>query len=256
MSFKLKIDPVKVDREFKMIDKSIIKEEFNPMVTRLEDLGIDEKNVLIEPSICIPSHQIFLFAHSHEMVKKKEYPLTTHIPCFHCTETFTTKPLGIPIRYIHSYIKESFVSEKDSSNITFTRDLYTEKEKQTVRDRGQTIINRDFYYADGNFCSFPCMISYLEFRSRNSYYKESYMLLKKMYFSLYKTHIQWTPAPDIRLLKKFGGHLSINEFRSEEGRKYKLSVNVEYPKFLDTDQPSLVVPCSLLYQYHGTKMNT
>ena len=51
MNFVLHIDPVKVDREFKTMERSISSSSFNPMVTKLEDLGIHEKSDIIEPDI-------------------------------------------------------------------------------------------------------------------------------------------------------------------------------------------------------------
>ena len=88
MTFVLNIDPVHVDREFKTMEKTITQNRFNPMVTRLEDLGIDEKQAVFEPDYTIDKKHFFVPL--KEYITSKTLPLTTQIACLHCTEPFMT----------------------------------------------------------------------------------------------------------------------------------------------------------------------
>ena len=116
-----------------------------------------------------------------------------------------------------------------------------------------TIVEKDYYDVDGNFCSFPCMIAYYKANQKRNEYKNSQAMIKKMHQILYGKPLVWRCAPDIRLLKKFGGHLSIEEFRSEEGSCYveNIGMNRPKPKIISKLQP--FVPIARLFNYHGTK---
>ena len=249
--FVLNIDPVHVDKEFKIMDKTMEKETFNPMVTRLEDLGIDEKQIIVEPDVSCPSSHFYLFYTLKDFTEKKSLPATSPYPCFHCTEPFTTQPLGIPMEFISSYYETTSSSEKDGSTVVFKKDISSKKAMEHAKLHKLQIVLRDYFRVDGNFCSYPCMIAYTKYHPSARYSNIGY-LLKRMHYLMYNKPLQWVSAPDIRLLKKYGGPLTTEEFRSSEGRKYTRTLNYNHP-VLD-EHVSLCVPSSLAFQYSGDKL--
>jgi hypothetical protein len=74
-----------------------------------------------------------------------------------------------------------------------------------------------FYATDGFFCSINCILSFVisEQQRNNSLYFESEKLLYKMRFDMTGRNDRIIPAPHWRLLKKFGGDLTIKTFREK-----------------------------------------
>lgn len=241
--FTLHIDPVKVDREHKVLERSQLYGAFNPMVTKLEDLGIDSKQNTEQQSFLYGNKDMgYFYTQCKEYATNKELPATTSIPCFYCTEPFYTQPLGIPISFT-----PSFCVGNDGVQTV----LHNETEKQRAIKNGMTIYHRDYYEVDGNFCSFPCMLSYL--KHNKGPYTESLSLLKQMHYELFRSSMVSRWAPDIRLLKKFGGHLTIQEWRSDEGQKYVSVVTLNRPTFSEPSQTPKLVPVTKMYRYNGQK---
>ena len=253
-TFVLRIDPVKVDREFKMMERGHGFHTFNPMVTKLEDLGISDEK--ISDTIFTSHHGMNFVTYYPEYVNAKDYPPTTPLPCFYCTESFNSKPIGIPLRFIPSYYKMNMISRTEQqSSIPLDIIIHTKRDMKEAEKRGETIIYRDYFETEGNFCSFPCMLSFLSQHPKDTH-QSLYPLIKQMYYAIHGNDVVFSNemAPDIRMLKKFGGHLTISEFRSSEGRKYKRTPNFAFPVFSDTERPPLCVPSARLFQYYGTKL--
>ncbi len=140
---------------------------------------------------------------------KKEWDTCSDLACFYCTEKFQTMPVGIPLRHI----------------------------------RGK-------YYCKDNFCSFNCAAAYIfsGFDTRYHFKKwEYYSLLcllakeinEKIVTENYEKNkkiIYVKLAEDRNLLKKFGGPLTIEEFRKQFNfmdKKYSLlypPVSCMYPQ--------------------------
>lgn len=74
-------------------------------------------------------------------------------------------------------------------------------------------IYNDTYYVFGSFCSFNCAASY---NINLDDYKiwERLSLLKSLYLKIFKEEKEITPSPPRNTLEIFGGHLSIEAFRS------------------------------------------
>jgi hypothetical protein len=140
---------------------------------------------------------------------KKEWESCSDIACFYCTEKFQTMPVGIPVRHI----------------------------------RGK-------FYCRDNFCSFNCAASYIF-----SGFDTKYHFKKWEYYSLLcllakeinekidvengnnsKKIIYVKLAENRNLLKKFGGPMTIEEFRKQFNfldKKYSLlypPVSCMYPQ--------------------------
>lgn len=140
---------------------------------------------------------------------KKEWETSTDIACFYCTEKFQTMPIGIPVRYV----------------------------------RGK-------FFCRDNFCSTNCAAAYIfsGFDTRYHFKKwEYYSLLCLMAKQLNelidsengindKKIIYVKLAEDRNLLKKFGGPMTIEEFRKQFyflDKKYSLlypPVSCMYPQ--------------------------
>lgn len=74
------------------------------------------------------------------------------------------------------------------------------------------IIKEEFYY-DDMFCSYKCCLAWIEDNYKDPKYKYSKSILYNELFSKNIKHI--VKANHWRTLKKFGGFLSIEDFRGE-----------------------------------------
>lgn len=114
----------------------------------------------------------------------------TGISCWWCCHEFDTVPWGMPLRY-----------------------------KDTIKKFSVT----------GCFCSAACMLAWY-YSSKYKAKLEVYSLIKHMYTKLTGASLQdkITPAPPRECLRKFGGELSIDEFRNatHNMKAYKM---IEYP---------------------------
>jgi hypothetical protein len=142
----------------------------------------------------------------------------TNCLCFWCKHSFKTFPIGCPIKYINNRIEKYYISQ-------ITKDKYYMKENITknklekilqIKQDNITVtsVESDYYLTDGIFCSFNCILAFINDQSFDNFYSESKMLLHTMYKTIVGKEIKKiTPAPHWRLLKVFGGTFSIEEFR-------------------------------------------
>ena len=70
--------------------------------------------------------------------------------------------------------------------------------------------NNNIFYVNHWFCSLNCAVAY-NIKMNDDLIFERYSLLKYMY-NIYK---EINPAPDYRILKKYGGNLTIEEYREK-----------------------------------------
>jgi len=79
----------------------------------------------------------------------------------------------------------------------------------------------DKFYVLGCFCSFNCALSY---NLNLNDYKiwERISLLNKMYYMTFGKYDIIKPAPSREILEKFGGSISIEEFRKSLLKEYRL----------------------------------
>jgi hypothetical protein len=69
------------------------------------------------------------------------------------------------------------------------------------------------YTTDGIFCSFNCCLAHINNNPHNKMYEYSNVLLHQIYFKLFGQDNTIKPASEWRLLEKYGGPLTIEEFR-------------------------------------------
>ena len=125
-------------------------------------------------------------------------PEHTDIRCMHDHHTFTTSPIGLPIRYIKHR------PDKIALGNDFDTDIFS-------HSRGGT---NDYFLTSGVFCSFPCCLAFLKDHANDPLFKNSKSLLYSLYFKLFSIEMQAKAAPSWKTLKVYGGQLSIEEFRA------------------------------------------
>ena len=127
----------------------------------------------------------------YEANKTKQLPSSTNIVCFWCTESFNCKPVGLPFKY-----------------------------------------ENNIFYIDGCFCSPECAAAYNFDISNNTDIWDRYSLLNLLYIKMLgNKKINIKLAPPRRTLKKFGGILSIGEFRKFNDNYYK-QYDIIYPPMI------------------------
>ena len=141
--------------------------------------------------------------------------------CFWCRHSFNTTPIGCPIKYISTNVVKSYYSEISKDTYTIKENVSKMKKKiisDTVDSTKYSLdINeKEYYETDGIFCSFNCCKAYIKDNKHNILYENSENLLVKLYNDIHKCpdpNIVINAAPSWRLLREYGGHLSIQQFR-------------------------------------------
>ncbi len=154
--------------------------------------------------------------------------------CYWCRYTFDSEAIGCPIRYISTKAIKNYYSEvsKDfytiKENITNHQTKMIEKQacfvftpinKDNKKDSKNTTTiktnKKEYYVTDGVFCSFNCCKAFIkDNKGHNNIYEHSDFLLSKLYYDMYNVkNVNINPAPHWRLLKEYGGHMTINMFR-------------------------------------------
>jgi len=150
--------------------------------------------------------------HYITMVDYKSGEPNTGTCCFWCRHAFDHIAIGCPLRYVSSDVYKECTSE-------ITKEKYTIFQKITPKTReklGETFssVKKEYYVTDGIFCSFNCCLAFIRDKCPSPEYGGSETLLKKMYvrcFSVGSPEI--TAAPSWRLLREYGGFMTIDEFR-------------------------------------------
>jgi hypothetical protein len=179
--------------------------------TKISELSVDKENDIV--SFLDESKKLHKCNVSMiDFNSKKELSFSNY-SCFWCRHPFDTSAIGCPISYETNTAVKKYMSE-------ISKDVYTIKEnitKNRIIEAAKeiNILNRNYYITDGIFCSFNCVMAFIEDNKFNRLYDNSIMLLTKMYNEIMNTKmISINPAPHWRLLSNYGGIMNINEFRS------------------------------------------
>ena len=133
-------------------------------------------------------------------------PERTDLMCGHDHHTFSTSPIGIPIKYVQKKV---------------------DKEQPTD---DKIVGTNDYFLTYGVFCSFPCCLAFLNERKGDFFFRNSKSLLYSLYYKLYKTELDVKPAPSWQCLKTHGGNLTIEEFRKSFcACNYVITENIKRP---------------------------
>lgn len=143
--------------------------------------------------------------------------------CFWCRNPFETTPIGCPVKYIpnvvikkyYSHITKDYYTIREDVTVDKFEELMAETHKNTDESIQFQFIKNDYYEVDGVFCSFNCCLAYILDNRHNPLYMYSSQLLHDIYTRYYETNTSYTiqPAPHWRLLKTYGGKMTIEEFR-------------------------------------------
>jgi hypothetical protein len=124
------------------------------------------------------------------------------LSCYWCRHHFNH-------HYIECPVDVSTVKKEKSYYSFVNKNSYTIHEPIT----GEHVPN-EIYITDGYFCSFNCCLAFIHDNQHNVYYKKSLVLLNQYYYKLYNVKMNVIPAPHWRLLKDYGGYMTIEEFRT------------------------------------------
>ena len=164
------------------------------------------------------------------ILTKEDMPINTSIFCFWCRHSFSYRPIGCPIDYVPHRITKRYYSE-------ITKDDYILRENMTpdqvnlmkmtdnnTLDSNYELQDRNYYLMDGLFCSFNCVLAFIQNQvTTNPLYLQSENFLRKIYYDVFGyDSLPLLPAPSWRLLKTYGGHMTIDEFRKNF---YKVEYN-------------------------------
>ena len=168
------------------IDDAYLESEAQHSLANQNNTEIDSTSILNDdryhPNLemtynsYLTTHLNFNKQHDH-VAGVSEWPSSSPYACFNCQEMFNGPPVRLP---------KSF----DEKNVIF---------------KGMT----------GNWCSVACLRRYI--MDRHDYnYKQQLLLISAMCIHLYHIEPRHTaPAPPVECLKKFGGPMSIEEYRQE-----------------------------------------
>ncbi|AHC54868.1 putative zinc finger DNA-binding protein [Tunisvirus fontaine2] len=144
-------------------------------------------------------------------------PIHTDVPCFWCREKFDNSPIGLPLRFV-KHRESGILAERMNEHLK----LYN-----LPTDHGN-----EHFETEGIFCSFGCCKAYMldEMPKKPEWYRKSPGLLTILYLKLEGKLSKIEPAPSWKVLKKWGGKLSIEEFRANPKlKRYEISPNTKRP---------------------------
>jgi hypothetical protein len=134
-----------------------------------------------------------------DYIKYGSLPNRTDLSCWHDHHPFSTSPIGCPIRFVDQALEKHQI---DTHYIT-----------TTTPNQPPRINTNCYYLTMGIFCSFPCVLAFINSHKNESLYKDSKSLLYSLYYKLYATEMKIKPANDWQCLKNYGGNMTIEEFR-------------------------------------------
>lgn len=209
-TFVLKdIDPTEVDKKYGISVAPNLQQTHIPKnVTAIEQLYPVQKQSFFIPFIDDNRK------HCVTMIDSITKKCIQSYYCYWCRHSFSTVPIGCPVRYVNNKIIQMHISEITKEKYYIVHQV-TENAKIDQLSNSK-IIKNNYYETDGCFCSFNCCLAYITENIHNSLYINSKGLLMKMYSEIFETNklVKIFPAPSWRLLKEYGGFMDITEFRN------------------------------------------
>jgi hypothetical protein len=212
----------------KGIQPDILDEKYNFMKINNDLLNLENKTRLMDIQNKHPyenNHFSFLdeskkdhqcIVTMKKFISQEALPVSTFIHCFWCRHNFSYKPIGCPIEYIPHRMIKKYHSEI-SKDMYILRENITENQLKEYKSEDASQIQiqqRNYYLMDGLFCSFNCCLAFIKENHFEPMYHNSENYLKKIYYDIFGDDAsKLVPAPSWRLLKNYGGHIPIDEFR-------------------------------------------
>lgn len=224
-TFMLKnIDPHAIKLQYGLLIVSNLQkgqaDEDPSRVTRIENvITVEERGVSFLDE---NKKELKCVATMLDWVSKNNLPTHTDLHCFWDRHPFSSCPIGCPVSYINPVIEKSYTSQITKDKYYMRENVTTEKmmELDSASSSSSSVEIRTFpngyYLTDGVFCSFNCMLAFIQSKYHDPFYSNSFSLMHGMYEHFVGKKMNQhkiLPAPDWRLLKSYGGVLSIEEFR-------------------------------------------
>lgn len=151
-----------------------------------------------------------------DLIRGGPLSIKTDQPCWWCREPFPTSPIGIPVRYCPHKLDGFLKNVVEKNLLKYNLPLEP----------------NDFFETDGIACSFPCALALIteEIKKSNVIYKDSPTLLTQLYYKIFGKVVEIKAAGSWKLLKRWGGEFTIEEFRSAFCKLvYKATINIKRP---------------------------
>jgi hypothetical protein len=214
----------------KNIDTSLIDQKYNFIVYREKNKNEHKKKTKISEINKNNKNSYFSYIDEakkdhicsltmRDNLRNESLPVQTEIHCFWCRHSFKFRPLGCPINYKSSRLFKKYYSEITKNNYVLEETITLKQLEDSKSTKDENYFSLEFeprnhYITDGIFCSFNCCYAFIEDNKTNTMYNQSESLLKKMYYDLFPDYeIKLIKSPHWRLLKEYGGDLTIDDFR-------------------------------------------
>lgn len=163
-----------------------------------------------------------LYADSTICINKDKYNITMIDPktgqlkktnCFWCRNPFDGECIGCPISYTPSKYRVACTTDITQERYTVNQDISNHTDKK------EHIETNDYYTTIGCFCSFNCCVAYIQDNLHEPLLANSHSLLMNIYRKMNPPtpgavyDLMLHPAHHWELLKDYGGHMTIDEFR-------------------------------------------
>lgn len=148
------------------------------------------------------------YASMYDIMNKGPLPHVTSIPCWNCTRTFASRPLGIPIRYV-KFNHSSHGRRLWEAYLQKNNYISSSSPPEEIKD-----IN-GYFETEGVVCSWSCMKNFIQTHQHSSRYKDSTELMYFLHTQLVGKPLECPCAPSWRTLKKWGGHISDEDFEND-----------------------------------------
>lgn len=143
----------------------------------------------------------------------EKLPKCTNIRCHWCHHEFSGTPIGCPISFENSKLIKNYYSEVIKDNNRIVSSISKLNLEQTKENTEYSLEKCEFYTTEGIFCSFNCCLAYINLNKHNPIYTLSKTYLITIFETLFKQEFNVVEAPSWKLLKNYGGNLSVDEFR-------------------------------------------
>uniref|UniRef100_A0A6C0EM52 Uncharacterized protein n=1 Tax=viral metagenome TaxID=1070528 RepID=A0A6C0EM52_9ZZZZ len=210
----------KVEQKYGIGSSNILLDEDIPKnTTKLDDLDIVKKTPEVV-SFLDESKQIRKCTVSMIDFRTGKNIRTSHkYKCFWDRNFIPDEyqPLGCPIRFVPSRATKSYLSEITKDRYTISEHITRGRKEELKKNKDVriTLDEESYYETDGAFCSFNCMMNFIQENKRDPLYRYSESLAKKMYYDIHGEYIdEILAAPHWRELKEYGGDKEIAEFRN------------------------------------------
>ena len=159
------------------------------------------------------------------MIDYKTNKLTNQMSynCYWCRHYFESTPVGCPIEYAPNTAIKKYFSEISKDDYVIKEHISTNK---NLLDNLSLNV-RNYYISDGIFCSFNCALAFAKDNKHKKMYDNSVILLNKILSEITgNANFSIDPAPHWRLLKDYGGNMTIEKFRESFNKSYFESYGV------------------------------